>query len=199
MEAILDQRALVLNRSWIPIDTTTVRRAIAWLYQGVAKVVEPETYEVHDFESWSELAVARGEPCVRGVAIEIRIPEVMMLTGYNGIPRKEVVFSRRNLYKRDQYRCQYCRCQPGSEELTIDHVLPKAQGGKSTWDNCVLACVGCNKRKANRTPLTAGMRLMKLPVRPRWSPLIALRVGRVRRSWERFISDEYWDVPLLPE
>ncbi|MBI5367003.1 MAG: HNH endonuclease [Planctomycetes bacterium] len=200
MEAVLDQRALVLNRSWVPIDTTTVRRAMVWLCQGVAKVVEPETYEVHDFQSWSELSAARRDgPCLHTVSLSIRVPEVMMLTGYNGVPRKEVVFSRRNLYKRDGYTCQYCGTQPGSEELTIDHVLPKAQGGKSTWDNCVLACVECNKRKANRTPFQARMRLAKAPVRPKWHPLIALKVGRVRRCWERFISEIYWDTPLVPE
>ena len=75
------------------------------------------------------------------------------------MPAAAVTFSRRNIFKRDRYVCQYCGSQPGSEELTIDHVVPRSQGGVSSWTNCVLACMTCNKRKADRTPEQAGMML----------------------------------------
>ena len=77
---------------------------------------------------------------------------MITLTEYDRVPANAVTFSRRNIYKRDRYTCQYCGVQPGSEELTIDHVLPRSRGGTSTWENCVLACLECNKRKADRTP-----------------------------------------------
>jgi 5-methylcytosine-specific restriction endonuclease McrA len=85
--------------------------------------------------------------------------------------------------------------QPGGEELTIDHVLPRSQGGTSTWDNCVLSCIGCNKHKADRTPQQAGMTLRKTPVRPTWKPLYARHNVRME-SWSKFVSETYWNVPL---
>ena len=97
------------------------------------------------------------------------------------------------MFKRDHYTCQYCGVQPGTEELSIDHVVPRSQGGMSSWENCVLACVACNKRKADRTPEQAGMRLRKRPVRPTWKPLYADHRARIA-SWAKFISEAYWNV-----
>jgi 5-methylcytosine-specific restriction endonuclease McrA len=113
------------------------------------------------------------------------------------MPTSAVTFSRRNIYKRDRYTCQYCGIQPGSEELTIDHVSPRSQGGLSTWENCVLACVSCNKRKADRTPEQARMPLKKPPARPAWRPLYATQHVRID-SWSKFISEAYWNVELNP-
>jgi len=195
-EAVLDQRTLVLNRSWIAIDTTTVRKALVWMYRGMARAIAPDTFETHDFSSWSDLAIASGEPAIHSISLRIRVPEIIILALYNEVPRKEVVFSRRNIYKRDRFTCQYCGEQPGSEELTIDHILPRSVGGRSTWENCVLACVDCNRHKANRTPDGAGMRLLKPPVRPPWTPFLSLKLGIRKASWERFVSERYWDIEL---
>jgi 5-methylcytosine-specific restriction endonuclease McrA len=106
-----------------------------------------------------------------------------------------VTFSRRNLFKRDRFTCQYCGEQPGTEELTIDHVLPRSRGGVSTWENCVLACIECNHRKANMTPAEAGMPLKKDPARPNWRPLYA-REDVMIGSWSKFLSEAYWTVEL---
>ena len=126
------------------------------------------------------------------------MPEVILLARYGKVPGRHLVFSRRNLFKRDRYTCQYCGKQPGRDELTIDHVLPRSRGGSSTWLNCVLACLACNTRKGNRTPADAGMRLRGTPTEPRWSAQMVLgSVGR-KASWERFMSDAYWDVELKP-
>ena len=127
--------------------------------------------------------------------LRLRVPEVIVLADYDRLPTAAVSFSRRNIFKRDHWACQYCGCQPGSEELTIDHVVPRSQGGTSTWENCVLACIGCNKRKADRTPHQAGMRLRKVPVRPTWKPIYARDSVRIE-SWSKFISETYWNVPL---
>ena len=111
--------------------------------------------------------VAHARPVAEAlVAGGLRVPEVITLTGFERLPSAVVAFSRRNIYKRDHYTCQYCGTQPGSEELTIDHVVPRAQGGESRWDNCVLACVTCNKHKADRTPEEARMPLLYLPYVP---------------------------------
>jgi 5-methylcytosine-specific restriction endonuclease McrA len=196
--SVLSQPTLVLNESWIAIHTVPVKHALRLLFTGAAKAVQPDTYEIHEFESWADLAVHEEEPCVRTVTLRIKVPEVIVLTRYNGLPDPAAVFTRRNLFRRDQNTCQYCGDKPGTSELSIDHVLPRSRGGRSSWENCVLACMECNRRKANRLPEEAGLKLLKKPHKPRWSPLIEIPVARVRQSWERFVSDRYWDVPLEP-
>lgn len=196
-ESVLSQRTLVLNRSWMAVTTTTVRRALSLVYQEAARFICPDSYETHDFDSWAELAVARDEPCIRTVSRQFRVPEVIVLTIYDGMPKRRVAFSRRNLYRRDGFSCQYCGAQPGSEELTIDHVVPRSQGGRTTWANCVLACVRCNMRKANRSLVQAGLRLRHVPKEPRWSWDVEISVGVRRASWEHFLSDRYWNTELI--
>ena len=194
--SVLSQPALVLNRSWLAIHTVPVRHALRLMCTGAAKAIQPETYEAHEFESWADLAVAFDEPCIRSVYLRIRVPEVILLTHHDGIPQPSAVFNRRNLFRRDHNACQYCGSRPGTSELSIDHVVPRAQGGRSSWVNCVLACTDCNHRKGGRTPRQAGMRLRSRPERPRWTPFLEIPVGRVRQSWKRFVSERYWDVQL---
>ena len=195
---VLSQPTLVLNKGWFAIDTTSVRNALGLLFSGAAKAVRPETYEMYGFDSWADLAVPAEEPCVRTVSLRIRVPEVIVLTRYDRIPACHVPFSRRNLYRRDKYTCQYCGDRPGSRELSIDHMMPLSRGGRSDWTNCVLACTSCNHRKANRTPREARMKIRKIPVAPNWTPLLEVPIARVKQSWEKFVSDRYWDLPLDP-
>lgn len=195
---VLSEQTLVLNRSWSAIATTSVRQAMRLLFKGAAKAVAPDTYEMHGFESWAVLAVGPDEPCVRSVALRIKVPEIILLTGYNGMPSKAVTFTRRNLYRRDRNTCQYCGKRPGTTELSIDHVVPYSRGGRNTWENCVLACMRCNRRKGNRLPEEAGLRLLRTPYRPRWTPILEIPVGRRLQSWERFVSERYWNVELEP-
>lgn len=196
--SVLTQRSLVLNKSWAAITTTTVRHALGLMFSGAARAIQPDTYECYSFESWADLAVAPEEPCVRTVALRIRVPEVIVLTRYSGMPRQRVTFSRRNLYRRDKNTCQYCGARPGNGELSIDHIIPRCRGGRSTWENCVLACVRCNRRKADRLPQDVGLRLLSKPVEPKWTPALEASIGHIRQSWERFVSEQYWNVPLEP-
>ena len=195
---ILNESALVLNKNWVAIDVTTVRGALVALYQRAARVVEPTDYSIHDFDSWASLRVDEDQPFVRTVSLRIRVPEIILLTRYGKVPRKTVTFSRRNLYRRDQYRCQYCGARPGTEELSIDHIVPRSRGGRSTWENCVLSCVRCNARKSNRILDETGLRLLRRPYKPKWTPYLHVPIGKRKTSWEQFISDSYWDVELLP-
>jgi 5-methylcytosine-specific restriction endonuclease McrA len=192
---ILNRPTLVLNRNWQPVNIATVARALVLLWSERARVVDPSDYQLYTWADWSKLHPGDGERFIRAVRFKLRVPEVITLTTYDRLPKRAVTFSRRNIFKRDRFVCQYCGNQPGSEELTIDHVIPRAQGGESRWDNCVLACVGCNKRKADRTPQQAGMRLKHKPARPTWNPLYALRDVRIE-SWSKFVSEAYWNVAL---
>lgn len=193
---MLDQPTLVLNRSWSPINITSVRRAISLAYRGLANIISPETYEAYDFESWSDLSVRNEEPCIRTVTLRIRVPEVIVLQCYDSFPRKKIAFSRKNIYKRDNHTCQYCGRKASSEELSIDHVVPRSLGGESQWANCVLACLKCNVKKGNRTLEKAGMSLIRKPSKPKWAPYLTFTLGTIKQSWEKFISDRYWNTEL---
>lgn len=193
--SVLTRPTLVLNRNWQPVGVASVARSLVMVWNDAARVVDPKDYQLYSWLDWSKLIPAEGELYVSTVQNRLRVPEVVSLTRYDGMPSTAVTFSRRNIYKRDRYTCQYCGIQPGSEELTIDHVLPRSQGGVSTWENCVLACVNCNKRKANRTPAQARMPLLKEPARPNWKPIYATHDLRID-SWSHFVSAAYWNVEL---
>jgi len=193
---MLNEPTLVLNRSWVAISTTSVRTALSLVYRRVARVIQPETYETHDLESWSDLSVRQGEPCIRTVRLQIPVPEVILLTGHNHMPRRTVAFSRRNLYRRDGNRCQFCGRKLPTSELSIDHVIPKSRGGHTTWENCVLACISCNVRKGSRLLREAGMAVLRPPTEPRWTPCLTVTTSRRRASWEKFVSEQYWTVAL---
>jgi 5-methylcytosine-specific restriction endonuclease McrA len=198
---VLQRPALVLNRNWAPVRTTSVKEAISLLAKGSALVIEPETYRTHDLRSWTDVSRAQAalaEAVVRSARMALVAPEVVLLRSYAGLGERSVVFSRKNLFKRDRYTCQYCASQPGPEELTVDHVVPRSQGGRSTWENCVLACVACNKRKADRTPERAGMALRRAPRKPSWKALAQVSPRERRESWEKFLSRAYWEVELEP-
>jgi len=192
---VIDNPTLVLNRYWQPVNVATVARSLVLLWNESARVVDPADYQLYTWEDWSKLSPSEGEQFIQTVRLRLRVPEVIVLSEYDELPTAAVSFSRRNVFKRDHWACQYCGCQPGGEELTIDHVIPRSQGGTSTWDNCVLACIDCNKHKADRTPLQAGMRLRRTPLRPTWKPIYA-RYGMRIESWAKFISETYWNVPL---
>ncbi len=193
--AVLERPTLVLNRNWQPVNVATVARSLTMLWNESAHVVDPDDFRLYTWADWARLEPRDGEPFLRTVTMRMRVPEVLTLTRYDRPRESAVTFSRRNLFKRDHTTCQYCGTRPGGPELTIDHVLPRAQGGVSTWENCVLACVACNTRKANRTPEQAKMHLRKRPVRPSWKPLYASQGIRIE-SWSRFLSEAYWNVTL---
>ncbi len=192
---VLEQPTLVLNRNWQPVHVATVERALVLLWNESARVVDPEDFQLYTWEDWTKFKPKDGEAFIQAVRFRLRVPEVVALTGYDRLPTGAVTFSRRNVFKRDHSTCQYCGAQPGSEELTIDHVVPRSHGGVSSWINCVLACMACNKRKADRTPEQAGLKLRRQPNRPAWKPLYADHTMRIA-SWSKFISEAYWNVEL---
>ncbi len=197
MSRVLERPTLVLNRNWQPVHVSSVARALILVWNGAAKVVDPHDFAQYDWADWSKLRPDTDELFVQAVTMQLRVPEVISLTTFDRVPRGEVAFSRRNLCKRDGYTCQYCRQKMTGDELTIDHVTPRSRGGQSTWENCVLACVECNKRKADKTPEQAHMRLLHKPTRPKWKPLYATSHLPIA-SWTKFISEAYWSVELEP-
>ena len=198
--SVLNTKVLVLNRSYLPIHITVVRRALSLLYQGVARAVD-EQYRTFDFASWADLAAE--EDTIGLVDRAIRVPRVILLQGYDRIPRRYVRFSRFNIYARDGNRCQYCGRQYPRAELNLDHVVPRSRGGTSVWENVVCSCHRCNRLKGGRTPAEAGMRLVRQPRRPQWTPFMTETYSLRRyKEWMPFLSAvdaAYWNTELVAD
>ena len=195
--ALLNQSVLVLNRNWIAVHICDVRRALVLLYQNLARVVT-ENYETLDFQSWQDLSrYARGNEVIHTPRYPLMIPQVIKLMIYNRFPPLHVKFSRRNIYLRDRNQCQYCGARPPREEMTIDHVVPRSRGGKTIWENVVLACSRCNTRKGHRLLSESSMSLIRKPRKPHW--LLGTRSDfkpDSRPLWQKFIDEAYWNVAL---
>ncbi len=186
---VLQERTLVLNSYWTAVGTTSVRKALCLLYRSAARAVHTGDSSIHDFDSWASLEIDDGEPCVHAVRYRLKVPEILLLSDYDQVPRRRVTFSRRNVYRRDHNACQYCGTRPSIEDLTVDHVMPRSRGGKTNWINCVLSCVKCNRRKSNRTLAEAGVRLIREPREPTWSPCLSIPHGQQKTSWVPYIPD----------
>ncbi|MHC5020864.1 MAG: HNH endonuclease [Planctomycetota bacterium] len=205
----LDSSVLVLNRFYMAIRVVSVRRAMHYLFKDSAEVifVEEDRWGTYDFDSWLELSRMEGmfpideeTAFLKTFSLSVRVPRVIRLLGYDKLPRQSVKFNRRNVFARDANQCQYCSKRLPTSELTLDHVVPRSQGGPTSWENLVCACVPCNTRKGGRTPKQARMALLQKPVRPKRNPLLQLTLGSPRyKSWKQFVSDAYWDVELKDE
>jgi len=167
MTKVLQRPTLILNRNWQPVNVATVARALVLVWNESARVVDPHDYQLYTWADWSKLKPQADAPFIRAVRFRLRVPEVVALNAYDRLPVAHVTFSRRNIFKRDHYTCQYCGAQPGSEELTLDHVVPRHRGGAHAWDNLVTACKGCNHRKGGKLLEEAKLRLARRPVEPR--------------------------------
>lgn len=194
--SVLTEPTLVLNKNWMPIRVCTVRRALTLVFKDLARVIGTENFTVHDFKSWADISVPSGEPCVQAVSVRLRIPEVIVLRFCDRFLLPRVVFSRRNLFRRDKNTCQYCGRRFPTEDLSIDHVIPRSLGGHSNWSNCVVACLACNARKGNRTLKAAKMRIRRKPVEPPPQAAFTLQLGSRKASWDHFVSEAYWNVEL---
>lgn len=190
---------LVLNSAYLPIDRVSWMEAIGDLLTGRAEVVD--VYEGATVRSgtgydrgvlpYTFQALATSET---GVWL---VPSIIRFLSKAVFHRRYVKFNRHNVWLRDQGRCQFCNIKLRTDEFTYDHVLPQSRGGKTKWDNIVVACIPCNHRKANRTPAEAGMKLARAPYRPsqlpgQLSPALSWKEG-MPESWKSFLeSVRYW-------
>jgi len=174
-----NQMTLMLTAGYEPLKVIPWQRAIQLLFLNKVEVV------------------SEYDGTVRSTSIVIKIPAVVRLLKGFRRQTKMVKFSRVNVYGRDNYQCQYCGLKKSINELTYDHVVPRSQGGRTTWDNIVTACGNCNSKKAGRTPAQAGMKLLKQPVQPKAIPAVVIEISRksIPDAWRDFM---YWNVELEP-
>jgi len=194
---LLNSKVLVLNRSYLPVHVTSVKRAFALLYQGVAKAVD-EQYHTFDFDSWRDFsATAPDHEIVTTISWKIRVPRVIVLLFFDRLPKKEVKFTRHNVFERDKNTCQYCGQIFERNDLNLDHVVPRDRGGLTIWENVVCSCIPCNTRKGNRLPREAQMSLIRKPKRPKWRPFVQVTFSSPQHeSWRHFVDLAYWNVEL---
>ncbi|MFO1021116.1 MAG: HNH endonuclease [Planctomycetales bacterium] len=203
----MQSSVLVLNRTYLAIQVMSVRRAFCLLWKELAEVISVEngSYVSYDFQSWLEVSQFRAamesrdehDDWIKGVNFDIQVPRVIRLLNYDRFPRNVVKFNRRNIFLRDENRCQYCGHRFSTHQLSLDHVVPKSRGGQTTWENIVCACLRCNVRKGGRTPDEAGMRLYKAPVKPLRSPMLSQQLGTMKyASWRNFLDEAYWTTEL---
>lgn len=170
-------RTLVLSQGFEPIKIVSWQRAITLLFLGKVEVIEEYDRDI------------------KCTSMLIKIPAVVRLLNAFRRHKKPVKFSRVNIYGRDNYSCQYCGAKKLIADLTYDHVVPRAQGGKTNWGNIVTACTTCNTKKGNRTPTQAGMKLRKVPVQPAAAPVLVVTVSKesVPDAWRDYV---YWTGEL---
>jgi 5-methylcytosine-specific restriction endonuclease McrA len=192
----MDTSVLVLNSLYQAVQITGVQRAFRLFYSGRARALDPD-FRPYDFENWCDLPATADDDSIRTPSNVIRIPRVIQLVYYNRVPRREVRFTRRNIFYRDKNRCQYCRRILPQRELNLDHVIPLSRGGRSDWLNVVTACIPCNSRKGSRLPAEAGIKLFRVPRKPAGHPLMrAIWIGRFHEEWKNYLDEAYWNVEL---
>jgi 5-methylcytosine-specific restriction endonuclease McrA len=201
MSSYLNQQVLVLNRLWQAVNVCSVRRALILLFQGHAQVVLGDAsgaFQTYTFTEWRDFSREQPHPeSIHTISFKIRVPRVILLLLFDRLPKKEVKFTRHNIFERDKNTCQYCGRTFDRKDLNLDHVIPRDRGGPTTWENIVCSCVDCNTQKANRTPQEAGLRLIRKPKRPKWRPFVQINLGlQFHDSWKHFIDLAYWNVEL---
>jgi len=164
---MINRRVLVLNQDFNPISICTIQRAFLLVYFKKAELISKSNGAM-----------------LRTVDKSYPMPSVIKLRNYVNIPYKNVVLTRQNVFKRDGFECQYCGTR---NDLTLDHIVPKAKGGKSTWMNLITACKECNARKGDYTPEEIGFSLKNSPYKPSYILFL--------RDFSGFAHDEW--IPYL--
>lgn len=165
---MLESAVLLLNQNFVPLTTTSARRAIIMVLTGKAEIVE-ETGDL-----------------VRSVSRTFAIPSIIRLLMYVRFAHRwNIQISRQNVLRRDRRTCQYCGKKEGA--MTVDHVVPRSAGGRDTWENLVCACSPCNNRKGDRTLEMAGMTLNMSPKKPSVRSFLFLSRGPVRNNWRTYL------------
>jgi 5-methylcytosine-specific restriction endonuclease McrA len=167
----LQRPVLVLNASYEPINVCAARRALVLVLKGVAAAEEHAPSAIHSARQ------------------TLRLPSVIRLLEYRRIPHQTRTLSRKNILMRDRYTCQYCHKTGASNELTLDHVVPRSRAGETTWENLVACCHSCNNKKGSRTPEEAGMKLARTP-RPfslHTSRHLMRLLGKSDDQWRKYL------------
>ena len=166
----MNRKVLVLNQDNSPISVCTVQRAFLLNYLDKSELVQP----ANGFK-------------LRSVNKAFPMPAVIRLNKYVNVPYKGVALTRQNIFRRDNFECQYCGSR---KDLTLDHVIPRSKGGKSTWNNLVTACKRCNAKKGDFNPEKAGMILKTKPFKPSYVLFLRNFSGMFCDEWKPYLKEK---------
>lgn len=203
---VLAESVLVLNKSYAPINVIPLYRAISLLSRERAEVVYIENgyYKSYNLTSWlgfTEMKNSEGltsdNDIVYGIEKKLLVPKIIRTLYFDKVPHRSVVLTRRNVFLRDDFTCMFCGKKLPSQELNIDHIIPKCKGGKTTWENVVCSCFRCNNKKGSKSLEESKMKLIRKPYKPKYSLAIFERIKEPKyKAWKDFISQAYWNTPL---
>ncbi|MBV6645680.1 MAG: HNH endonuclease [Cyclobacteriaceae bacterium] len=163
---------LVLNQDYSPLSLCSAERAFLLIYLRKAELIN----EVDELS-------------LRSVSKSYPFPSVIRIFSYINIPYRGVVLSRHNVFKRDMNECQYCGSR---QNLTLDHLIPKSKGGKSSWMNLVTACKPCNSKKGDFTPEEVGLKLRRKPKKPSYLTFLRNLNGNARQDWLQYLEPKMY-------
>lgn len=199
--SIENYRVLTLNKQWVACNAISLKKAIILLFscyddgEPKAKIIDPyDDFRLFTWNDWSRLKLGDNDQCIKTSSSTFKVPEIILLTRYEKFPPQPIKFSRSALFQRDSFKCQYCGKKPGTSNLTLDHILPKSKGGKTTWENIVISCIPCNTKKADKFLYETDMKLLSKPKKP--TLLLFKNIKNYPKSWENFISNVYWNIEL---
>jgi len=183
---------LVLNRNWQAIHVKSPAEALSMMYTDAATgldILGEDQMIPYRWKDWIALPHDEQSEYVKTINGNIKIPKVIVLCKFNKVPMKRPKFSLSGVWTRDGGICQYTGKKLSKNEGNVDHVMPRSRGGKSNWDNCVLAHKEVNAQKANRTPEEAGLKLIKPPTIPRHMPsTFYIKNKHNIKEWELFLN-----------
>jgi 5-methylcytosine-specific restriction endonuclease McrA len=187
----LDSPVLVLDKNYHPVKIVSAKLAVMLLFSEKALVLDSSysTYNIDEWISYSSMVEQDKLPVLRSSKVNLIVPEVITLPNYFRKPNhgKRLRYSRTSIFKRDGFICQYCGQEFSRSDLTVDHIIPRSKGGKSTWLNIVTACRPCNWTKADRTPEEAKMPILNQPKIPSWRDSVELPAGLKKELWQNFL------------
>ena len=204
--SVAHRKTLVLNRNFSPIDIIDSLEAVCKVYTGAAKILGSD-WQKYDFtdwiENWEDIAEMSGYQVDTGRLVngDFISPEIIVLEVYRGHHKPHSNFSRRNIFVRDENTCQYCSYHSSDrKKFNLDHVFAKSKGGKATWENIVLSCFPCNRKKVDMTLKEANMKLLRKPKKPvfnqpEWGFGSEKKVS-IPKSWDDFVGSLYWNTTL---
>ena len=182
----LNEPVMVLNKVWLKIRIIPAHRALVLLFAGKASAVDEESFYAYKWDEWVKEPIKETDNIVVSSSGDVRVPEIIVLATYNKTFKKNVKLTKKNIYIRDGNVCQYSGKKLSEGEFDIDHVNPRSKGGKNSWGNMVVCAKDINRKKADRTPEQAGLKLIRKPIKPSGNRLIIDPKIQAKASWSKF-------------
>ncbi|MAG37988.1 hypothetical protein CMI45_01205 [Candidatus Pacearchaeota archaeon] len=185
-KSILNNRVLMLNKHWFPIGVSSLRNAFCKLLSERAKAINHNNYGIYEFKEWISIEDEKLN-YLTTPSILVPVPEIIVFSYYDSVPVFSISSSRKNIFKRDKYICQYSGKKLSHRSATVDHVIPKSRGGNNGWKNCVTSSSDINNKKADFYLEETKLKLIRDPFVPRKNILFNLPYGfSLPESWKAF-------------